>query len=343
MGVNLRELLTKKEICLEDLRGKTVAVDAFNTIFQFLSTIRTPEGALLTDSKGNVTSHLIGLLSRTSSLVEHGINPVFVFDGTPPKLKAEEIARRKEVKVEAHKKYEEAAKEENIEEMKKYASRTSVLTEAMLSDAKKMLSLMGIPVVQAPSEAEAQAAHIVKQGNAWAVASQDYDSLLYATPFLVQNLSIAGRKKKTKAGIVTVKPELTELSQVLKELGVNQEQLICLAMLVGTDYNQGGVKGVGPKTALKIVKEHKKPEKIFAEAKWDDNISIPWQYIFELFTDMPVTDDYKLKWDLPDEDGMEEFLVNNRGFSQERIAKSIEMLSKYHETKKQKNLGAWFG
>jgi len=340
MGVNLKELVTKKPITFEDLKGKVLAVDAYNIIYQFLSTIRTPDGRLLTDSKGRVTSHLIGLFSRTSSFLRQGLKPVFVFDGKMPELKHHEVERRIAVKQEAQKQYEKAVAEEDVAGMQKYGARTSKLTRDMAKEAQMLLQHMGVPVVQAPSEGEAQASFIVTQGDAWAVVSQDYDSLLFGADRLIQNLSIAGkRKKKGVLGTITVQPEMLEFKSVLKELGITHDQLIALAMLVGTDYHPGGVKGIGPKKALALVKEHKSMEKIFAAAKWDEHCSVPWQDIVNLFKHMPVTKDYTLKFKAPDKDAIREFLVAERDFGAERVDKTLEELKEQHGKRSQKGLG----
>ena len=340
MGVNLKELVTKQPITFEDLKGKVLAVDAYNILYQFLSTIRTPDGRLLTDSKGSVTSHLIGLFSRTASFLKQGLKPVFVFDGKMPALKYHEIERRVTAKEEAQKRYEQAVREEDVEAMQKFGARTSRLTKEMAEEAKTLLTCMGIPVVQAPSEGEAQAAFIVTQGDAWAVVSQDYDSLLYGADRLIQNLSIAGRRKKRGVlGTIMVQPEMIELKHVLNELGLTRDQLIALAMLVGTDYHPGGVKGIGPKKALALVKEHKKLEKIFEVAKWSEHCSVHWKEIFDLFKNMPVTKDYALKFKAPDKDKIRQFLIEEHDFSAERVAKTLEDLQSQHSKRQQSGLG----
>ncbi|MEM2915869.1 MAG: flap endonuclease-1 [Candidatus Woesearchaeota archaeon] len=340
MGVNLKEIVAKREISFEELKGKVLAVDAYNILYQFLTTIRTPDGRLLTDSKGRITSHLIGLFSRTSSFLKQGLKPVFVFDGEVPELKHRELEKRAEAKLEAQKKYEEAVAEEDIEAMQKYAARTVKLTKEMVEDAKRLLALMGVPVIQAPYEGDAQAAFLVKNGDAWAVVSQDYDALLHGADRLIQNLSIAGRRKKTRAlATVVVKPEIVVLKDLLNELGINQDQLICLAILVGTDYHPGGVKGLGPKKSLALVKEQKTPEKIFLSAKWSEHCSIPWQEIFKLFKEMPVTKDYKIVFKAPDADGIKKFLVEKRDFGIERVEKTLAELNEQYRKMQQKGLG----
>ena len=257
MGIAITDLLSKKEISLDELKGKIVLVDSHMMLYQFLTTIRQRDGSQLTDSKGNVTSHLVGLLARIPNLMAKDIKLAFVFDGTAPELKKKERDRRKDLKIDAKKKYEEAAKEDDIELMKKYAARTTFLTKEAIDEAKNLIKAFGLPVIQAPSEAEAQAAHMVSKGDGDIVATNDADALIFGAESVVRNLSIAGKRKKTsKIGYETIKPEIVSLNDTLNNLGIDQDQLIILAMLVGTDFNLGGIKGIGPKNALKIVKKH---------------------------------------------------------------------------------------
>jgi len=338
MGVNIKDILIKHPITLEELSGKTLAVDAFNMLYQFLTTIRAPDGSYLTDSKGRITSHLIGLFNRTTALLQKGIRLVFVFDGEPPALKHQEIARRAGIKQEAEKSYEKAAAAEDVESMKKFAARMTKLSDDMVGDAKKLLQLLGIPVVQAPSEGEAQCAFLVKQGDAWAVASQDYDALLSGTPRLVQNLSIVGRRKKIHGmGTIAVSPELADLKENLEALGINQEQLILLAMLVGTDYNPGGIKGIGPKTALQLVKEHKSKEQLFSAAAWEEHVAVSWKEVLATLEHIPVTKHYHVKQGILDTKGIMQFLVEEHNFSPERVQKALEGIAT--QPQRQKGLG----
>jgi flap endonuclease-1 len=283
---------------------------------------------------------LIGLFSRTSSFLKQGLKPVFVFDGKVPELKHPEIIKRAEVKLEAQKQYEKALAEEDVEAMQKFGARTARLTKEMVEDAKTLLALMGVPVIQAPSEGDAQAAFLVKNGDAWAVVSQDYDALLHGADRLIQNLSIAGRRKKTRAlATIIVKPELIVLKEVLKELGITHDQLIYLSILVGTDYHPGGVKGIGPKKALSLVKEQKTAEKIFETAKWAECCDVSWQEIAKLFKEMPVTKDYSLKFKAPDREKIKKFLVGEHDFSDERVDKTLAELQEEHSKRQQKGLG----
>jgi len=320
MGVAISELLPKETITIEKLAGKILVVDAYNILYQFLTTIRTPDGTPLKDEHGRITSHLVGLFARTTNLMVAGARLAFVFDGPKPVLKSGEIARRQAAKDDAAAKYTDAVEREDVDAMKKFSARSVTLTPEMVSEAKELLALLGLPVVQAASEAEAQATRYVKEGYAYAVVSQDADCLLFGAPRMIRNLSISGRRKKPGTPIYyTVEPELVELSKLLEQNGLSQDQLVTLGMLVGTDFNPGGIKGIGPKKALKLVKEHSTPDEVFAAAKWSDHHAVPWQEVRELLMHMPTKEPEQLVWGSLNRKGLEEFLLT-RGFSKERLA-----------------------
>ncbi len=345
MGVALTELLLIKEIDLDFLQNKVLVVDAPMWLYQFLSSIRQRDGSLLTDSKGNVTSHLMGLMSRISNLTQQNIKLAFVFDGEPPKLKKLTLEKRKEIKIEAEKKFEKAREKADEELMKKYAARTSKLTDEMIEEAQKLVEAFGLPVIEAPSEAEAQASLIVKKGNAFAIATNDADALLFEATRLVRNVNMAGKKKRmNKLSFEAINPDLIELEANLKHLGINQDQLIALAMLIGTDYNIGGIKGIGPKTALKLVKKHEKNFSVlFKEAKWNENFEFKWEEVFDLIKKIPVYEKYELKWKGIDEDKIMKILVDEHDFSEERVKSQLEGLVKNKQNRNQKGLGEFFG
>ena len=344
MGVALTELLLIKEINLDFLQNKVLVVDAPMWLYQFLSSIRQRDGSLLTDSKGKVTSHLMGLMTRISNLSQQNIKLAFVFDGKPPKLKHMTLEKRKEIKIEAEKKFEKAKEKEDLEMMKKYAARTSRLTHEMIDEAKKLVGAFGLPVIEALSEAEAQASLIVKNGDAFALATNDADALLFEAPRIARNVNMAGKKKKTnKLSFETINPDMIELEANLKHLGINQEQLIALAMLIGTDYNSGGIKGIGPKTALKMVKEYKIDfDAMFSEAKWSIFFEFSWNEVFDLIKNIPVNKDYELKWKEIDEEKIIKLLVEGHDFSEERVRSQIEGIAKESRKKTQKGLGEFF-
>ncbi len=343
MGVKLFDLVSPKEITLEELRGKVIAVDASLFLYQFLSSIRQRDGSLLTDSHGNVTSHLVGLFSRVCNLMEKGVKLVFVFDGKPPELKLAEQERRRSLKEAALKLHADAVERGDVDDMKKFASRMSKLTKEMVAEAKELLLALGIPIVQAQGEGEAQAAYLVKCGDAFAIATQDGDSLLFGAERVVRNLAILGRRKKaSKLSYIVVKPELISLAEVLNELGIDQEQLIVLGMLVGTDYNYGGIKGIGPKKALALVKEFGDNfSELFAHVKWDECCAAQWEEVFYAFKRVPVTDKYELVWSSPDESRVMKLLVDEHDFSVERVKKALAPFKVKEEKKKQKGLSEW--
>jgi len=323
MGVNLSELVPGRQIQLSDLKGRMIAIDAYNTLYQFLSIIRDRfTGEPLKDSKGRTTSHLSGLFYRTTNLLENGIDPVFVFDGKPPAFKHKTAEMRSAVKKEAEGKLEKARETGDVELIRRYAQQTSKLTGEMVEASKKLLEHMGVPVIQAPSEGEAQAAHMANAGVVWASGSQDFDSVLFGATRMIKNLTVSGRRKvPRKEDYVEISPEIIELESVLSRLGISREQLIMIGILIGTDYNPGGVKGIGPKTALKMVRE-KKGFSVFSGVKWEFEPSA--EEIFEFFMNPPVSD-VEIKRPKPDLAKLKEFLLDF-DFSAERIDKTIERL-----------------
>lgn len=343
MGTKIKDIITHKELTIQDLAGKILVVDSFNVLYQFLSTIRQRDGSLLTDSQGRVTSHLTGLFSRTTRLMQQGLKLAFVFDGIPPKLKQAESARRREKKQEAMQEYEVAKERQDLELMKKYAARTTTLTKDMITDAQELIAALGLPIVQAPSEGEAQAAFMVKQGDAYAEISQDMDCLMFGVPKLVRNLTITERKKMPgRLAYETIKPELIDLEENLAALKITQDQLIALGMLVGTDYNPGGIKGIGPKNALKLVQKwHENFAGMFAEVKWEEHCSATWKEVFETIKHMPVEKGYVLQWKPVDAKKLTSLLVEQHDFSRERVEKTLETLGEHTSKRAQKGLGGW--
>lgn len=342
MGVAITDLLIRKPLQLDSLSGKVIAIDAHLFLYQFLSTIRQPDGTPLTDSKGNVTSHLSGLFFRSTKLMGMGMRLIYVFDGKPPELKKKELERRKLAKSDARAEYNKAVEEQDVDAMGKYAKRTSRLTPDMIKESKELLEALGIPVVEAPSEGEAQAAQLVKEGVAYAVASQDADAFLFGAPRVVRNLSLLGKKKlRSKLAFETYKPELVELQETLNTLGINQEQLIALGMLVGTDFHPG-IMNIGPKKALKLVKEYPDLDKLFTHVKWDEPSDIPWKTVYEVFSLIPVQEKLKIEWKTVDEDMVKNLLVTKHDFTEERIMASLLKLIQEKEKVAQRGLGEYF-
>jgi len=340
VGVNLRELVSPLKISLKALSGKVVAIDAYNALYQFLATIRGEAGEPLMDSQGRVTSHLSGLFYRTLNLLSEGIKPIYVFDGVPPSLKAAEIARRRAIKDEAVQRYAEALKRGDLVEAKKYAQATSIIKDYMVDDAKKLLTLLGIPYIDAPSEGEATAAYLTQKGLAHMVASQDFDSLLFGAECLIRNLTITGRRKLPNKPIyIEVEPELITLSELLRQLEITREQLIDVAILIGTDFNPDGFPGIGPVTALKLIKQYGRLENI--PSLQDELSKIDFVKIREIFLKPTVPSRISIEWGKMKEKELIEFLCDERDFSEERI---VNALNKYKQAqaKLTSGLERWF-
>ena len=337
MGVQLSRLLEPSELEIEDLAGKKIAIDTFNTLFQFLTTIRQYDGTPLMDSSGRVTSHLSGLFYRTVRFIEAGIKPIYVFDGAPPGFKKTEVRDRQERRAEAAKKMKEAEEAGDVEARRKWSQQAATLTDDMIIESKALLDVLGIPWIQAPSEGEAQAVWLCQKGEAWCVASQDYDSLLFGANRLVRNLSITGKKKRG-SGYIQVNPELLVLEEQLSRLGINKDQLVLLGLLVGTDYNQSGIHGIGPMKALDLVKKYPKLAELKENISWE--FSTPIEELFEFFKSPPVERSVSIKWEKPDNDSVIRLLVDEHDFSKDRIESALE---KIKSAKRNSSLDRWTG
>lgn len=340
MGVDLREIVRPKKTTLEHLSGRTVAVDAYNAIYQFLSIIRGETGELLKDSEGRVTSHLSGLFYRNINLLSLGIRPVYVLDGKPPELKIIEIERRRAARQEAVVMYERALERGDLESARKYATATSVMKDYMVEDSKKILALLGIPYIEAPSEGEATAADLCIRGLVTDVASQDYDSLLFGAKRLIRNLTISGKRRLPGKNIfINLEPEEVELHAVLSELQLSREQLIDIAILLGTDFNPDGFEKVGPKTALKYIKTHGRLENVPQIQEQLKRINL--NAIREIFLRPEVSKFSEIKWGRPDVEGIVNFLCSQKDFSEERVRNALQKLEKREESKSE-TLEKWF-
>lgn len=344
MGVDLSEVVPKQKKLVKDFAGQTAAVDAYNTLYQFLSIIRQPDGTPLMDSSHRVTSHLSGILYRNLNLMEAGIRPVYVFDGAPHRLKAGTLADRAEVKARAQEDYAAALAAGDLERARSKAQQTSRLTTEMVEESKRLLELMGIPWVQAPSDGEAQAAHLVLKGRASFVCSQDFDSLLFGSPVMVRNLTITGRRKLPRKQIyVTIEPERIELAAVLSELAIDRKQLVEMALMMGTDFNEG-IRGIGPKKAHRLITEGGSLEEVMRTK----GLEIPdWDEVRRIFLEPQVSDAEPPVPSEPDVAGIVDFLVREHDFSRERVESPLQRLAQMREEQKkaaaQARLDKWSG
>jgi len=337
MGVKIAGILEKKEVSLEEFNGKKLAVDAYNTLFQFLSIIRSYDGTPLMDEKGRVTSHLSGLFYRTCSLLEKSITPIYVFDGKPSILKKKTLEERENIKIEAEKAFKKAVEEGREEDAVKYAQRTSRLTKEMVEEAKKLLDLMGLPWVQAPSEGEAQCSYMTEKGVTDVTASQDFDCMLFGAPILARNIAVSGKRKTPNKNYYSeVTPEEYDLKENLKKLGIDRRKLVWIGILSGTDFNEG-VTGIGAKKALKLVKKHDSFEEILKEL----NIEMEWSEVENLFLNPDVTEiESGLKIESVQKSELIDFMVSY-GFSRERVENAVKKGFK-NAGSTQNKLQKWF-
>lgn len=344
MGLKINELVNevKRTITFENLFNKIISIDAFNTIYQFLAIIRQRDGTPLKDYQGNVTSHLSGLFYRSINFLEHNIKPVYVFDGISSELKLDTINERKKIKEEAQKKMVEAQDAEDFKEAKKYAQLTSKLDAGMIEESKKLIESMGIPIIQANSEGEAQSAYMVEVGDAWACASQDYDTLLFGGERLLRNFAI-NRSKKVKDTRVTLDIEYVSLSKFLINLEINREQLVEMGILIGTDFFPG-IKGIGQKTALDLIKKFGSIENILK-----NKIKVGSK---EILLDLKLVEQVKKIFLFPDVkkdynepkpkkinfERIEELLIEEHNFSRQRVQNALDRLRKLDSSKVQVSL-----
>ena len=340
MGLDLKPLLIRDKTKLELFSNKVVAIDAYNAIYQFLAIIRGPEGLHLSDAQGRVTSHITGLFYRNINFLSLGIKPVYVFDGKPPSLKSAEIEHRKQIKKDATVKYERALSEGNMEDVRKYAQQTTSMKDGMVQDSKHLLELFGIPYIQAPSEGEATAALLTTMGKADFAASQDFDSILFGAKKLVRNFTNSGRRKlPNRNTYIEVEPEIFDYKKNLTELGITREQLVDVGILIGTDFNPDGFERIGPKTAIKMIKENGKLENV---KQIQDQLSqIDFNAIRKIFLEPETANVDKIEFNDIRYDDITDYMANERSFSRDRVNASLNRLKKSLE-KKSQTLEKWF-
>ncbi|ODQ57775.1 hypothetical protein WICANDRAFT_70843 [Wickerhamomyces anomalus NRRL Y-366-8] len=348
MGIKgLNKLLTEqaplasRSSDIKTFFGRKVAIDASMCLYQFLIAVRQQDGQQLTSEDGETTSHLMGMFYRTLRMIDYSIKPVYVFDGKPPILKGSELDKRLARRDEATKSADAIRETGTAEEIAKFERRTVRVTREQNEEAKKLLELMGIPYVNAPCEAEAQCAVLAKAGKVYAAASEDMDTLCYKTPFLLRHLTFSEQRKEPIQEI--------DIEKVLEGLDMDQKQFVDLCILLGCDYCDS-IKGVGPVTALKLIKEHGTIEGVIkhVESNPDSKYKVPeeWPYegARELFLNPDVLDpkDIELKWKEPNEEGLIKYMVVEKGFSEDRIRTGIKRLQKGLKTGTQGRLDGFF-
>jgi len=327
---------------LKSFFGRKIAIDASMNIYQFLVAVRQGSDNL-TNEAGEITSHLSGLFYRTIKLMEVGVKPCYVFDGKPPKMKSGELQKRIDAKKLAQEEAKKAEETGDAEAFEKYSRRVNKVTPEVIQQCKTLLKLMGVPVVEAPCEAEAQCASMCKGGLVYATASEDMDSLTFGTTRLVRRLWSGATATNEKKGI---RPMELSLPIALEELQMDHSTFIDLCMLCGCDY-MDSIKGVGPTTALNLMRKHGSIESVFAALRKDGKHVVPevdLNEIRQLFVKPEVlsNSEINLQWTSPDEDGLIDFLVKQNSFREDTIRSGIKRMLSSRNAASQARLDTFF-
>ncbi|XP_073987870.1 flap structure-specific endonuclease 1 [Rhodnius prolixus] len=326
-----------KENEIKNYFGRKVAIDASMSLYQFLIAVRS-EGQQLTSADGETTSHLMGTFYRTIRLIENGIKPVFVFDGKPPKMKSGELEKRAERREEAQKELEKATEAGDAGLIDKFNRRLVKVTKQHSEECKELLKLMGVPYVDAPCEAEAQCAALVKAGKVFATATEDMDALTFGTNVLLRHLTFSEARK--------MPIQEFHLDKVLSGLEMDMNQMIDLCILLGCDYVPS-IRGIGPKRAIELIRQYKNIEGVLEKID-SKKYGIPdnWEYdeARKLFKEPEVQDpvDIELKWTDPDEDGLVKFLCGDRNFTEDRVRNGAKKLLRGKQSSTQGRLDGFF-
>lgn len=337
-----------KQVQLKSLTGYKIACDASMAIYQFLISTQGYNNyglSELKDKDGNLTGHLQGLLSRSILMLENGIKPIWVFDGKPPELKLELLKERKDNKESAKEKMNKAIEEDDKDAVLKFAGQTVRVTSQMTEDAKRLIRALGLPCIEAPGEAEAECTYLVKQGHAYAVASEDMDCLTFGTERMIRGFN----SKDEPVSIITLK-------DVLKELEITMNQFIDICILCGCDYT-GTISNIGPIKAYNFIKEHETIENVLLFVD-DDNLNntkkkTKYEYSLENFKYDLVRKEFNsplvldntqvnITFSKPDEEEIRKFLIEEKGFSENRINSALSRLESAKNKSNQGRIDSFF-
>ncbi|GAA5834535.1 hypothetical protein JCM11251_007034 [Rhodosporidiobolus azoricus] len=327
-----------KQAEMKTLFGRKVAIDASMSIYQFLIAVRQQDGQQLMNEAGETTSHLMGLFYRTIRMVENDLKPCYVFDGKPPQLKSNVLKKRFSNRQEAKEDEVEAKETGTTEDVDKLSRRQVKVTREHNEECRRLLTLMGIPWVEAPSEAEAQCAELCRGGLVYGAGSEDMDTLTFNSPIVLRHLTFSEARK--------MPIDVISLESVLEGLELTMDQFIDMCMLCGCDYLEP-IKGVGAKTALKMVKEYDSMDDILAHLRKGKNPppeEWPYEEARKLFKTPEVKPaaEITLDWKAPDTEGLVDFLVREKGFSEDRVRKGAEKLKARMSAKQQGRLDGFF-
>lgn len=337
LGDNAPASMRESEI--KSYFGRKVAIDASMSIYQFLIGVRQgQDGSMLTNEDGETTSHLMGMFYRTIRMVEYGIKPCYVFDGKPPDMKSGELAKRKEGRDKAQKELDKATEAGDEENVTKFSKRLVKVTKEHNEECKELLKLMGIPYVDAPCEAEAQCAALTKAGKVFATGTEDMDSLTFGANVVLRHLTFSEARK------LPIKEY--NLARIHTDLGLTHDEFIDLCILMGCDYCDS-IKGIGPKKAIDLIKKHRSIEEIIKHID-QKKYPVPEDWMFKearrLFQEPDVTDPatIDLQWNSPDEEKLVEFMVEKKGFAEDRIRNGAKKLSKAKQGTTQGRMDSFF-
>ncbi|KAG7022370.1 Flap endonuclease 1 [Cucurbita argyrosperma subsp. argyrosperma] len=311
-----------KEQKFESYFGRKIAIDASMSIYQFLIVVGRSGTEMLTNEAGEVTSHLQGMFNRTIRLLEAGVKPVYVFDGKPPDLKKQELAKRYSKRADATADLADAIEVGNKEDIEKFSKRTVKVTKQHNDDCKRLLRLMGVPVIEV-----------------YAVASEDMDSLTFGSPRFLRHLMDPSSRK--------IPVMEFEVAKILEELNLTMDQFVDLCILSGCDYCDS-IRGIGGQTALKLIRQHGSIENILEninKERYQIPEGWPFQEARQLFKEPLVcTDEEQLdiKWTTPDEEGLISFLVNENGFNSDRVTKAVEKIKAAKNKSSQGRMESFF-
>ncbi|MFX1444769.1 MAG: hypothetical protein ACFFHV_15260 [Promethearchaeota archaeon] len=341
MGVKIQEIIQRSKIDLEQLNRKIIAIDAPNIIFSFFTfsykdrQMYSPN--LIVDRTQRAISHLYGILYRVNFYYSNQILPIFCFDGRDSELKRiiskDYLNDFRVVK----KWYQAALKSGNTILARKISLGKEFLWSNIIEESKQLINDLGIPILDSPASAESQCAYLVKNNVADYANSQDFDSLIFGCPYIIQNLSKSLRRKvHGKWSYKKIETVLINLETNLKRLNIDLFQLVDLAILIGTDYNDG-VNKIGPKTALQLIKKYNNLENVIFnksyQYQFDHLIPEVLQEVRKIFLFPEVLEKFKdIYWDPPNSSQVIELLCKNHNLNNERVEHNLKkLIQNYHK------------
>ncbi|WP_435116906.1 flap endonuclease-1 [Halolamina sp. C58] len=311
-NADLRDVAAIEDVSFDSLSGSVVAVDAHNWLYRYLTTtVKFTADSVYTTDDGEEVANLVGVVQGLPKFFEADVTPVFVFDGGVTDLKSDEVERRREQREQAEQRRQAAEEAGEAVEAARLDARTQRLTDTIHETTRGLFDRLDVPYMEAPAEGEAQCAHMAAAGDVDYAGSEDYDTMTFGSPLTLRQLTSKGD------------PELMDLQKTLEKHEITYEQLVDVALLMGTDFNEG-VSGYGPKTAVKAVKEH---GDIWGVMDAEDVYVENADRVRELFFDPPVTDEYELDLDVdPDIDAAKRYVTETWGVDAGEVERGFERI-----------------